>query len=77
MGKPWKIVIVGGGFGGLNAAQQLKSDRVDVTLIDRRNYHFVSRSCTRSRRDRWRPAKPLRRCVRFQTAEKYGCFARL
>jgi NADH dehydrogenase FAD-containing subunit len=33
-------VIVGGGFGGLYAAQQLKSDRVDVTLIDRRNYHL-------------------------------------
>jgi NADH:ubiquinone reductase (H+-translocating) len=40
MSKPWKTVIVGGGFGGLNAAQQLKSDRVDVTLIDRRNYHL-------------------------------------
>jgi NADH dehydrogenase len=40
MSKPWKVVIVGGGFGGLNAAQQLKSDRVDVTLIDRRNYHL-------------------------------------
>ena len=26
MNKPWKVVIVGGGFGGLSAAQQLKSD---------------------------------------------------
>ena len=40
MSNPWKVVIVGGGFGGLYAAQQLKSDRVDVTLIDRRNYHL-------------------------------------
>src|SRR5438876_11397051 len=40
MNNPWKVVIVGGGFGGLHAAQQLKSDRVDVTLIDRRNYHL-------------------------------------
>ncbi|HBO95441.1 MAG TPA: hypothetical protein DD667_19315 [Gammaproteobacteria bacterium] len=31
--KP-KIVIVGGGFAGLNAAQQLKSTRYDVTVID-------------------------------------------
>ncbi|RLU01812.1 MAG: hypothetical protein D9N11_11420 [Ketobacter sp.] len=31
--KP-KIVIVGGGFAGLNAAQQLKSSRYDVTVID-------------------------------------------
>jgi NADH dehydrogenase len=35
-----KVVIVGGGFGGLSAAQSLKSDLVDVTLIDRRNYHL-------------------------------------
>jgi NADH dehydrogenase len=38
--KPWKVVIVGGGFGGLSAAQHLKSKLVDVTLIDRRNYHL-------------------------------------
>jgi NADH dehydrogenase len=38
--EPWKVVIVGGGFGGLSAAQNLKSDLVDVTLIDRRNYHL-------------------------------------
>lgn len=29
-----KVVIVGGGFAGLNAAQQLKSSKFDVTLID-------------------------------------------
>ncbi|HKD13721.1 MAG TPA: NAD(P)/FAD-dependent oxidoreductase [Candidatus Angelobacter sp.] len=40
MSKPWKVIIVGGGFGGLCAAQALKSDLVDVTLIDRRNYHL-------------------------------------
>jgi len=34
------VVIVGGGFGGLSAAQHLKSDLVEVTLIDRRNYHL-------------------------------------
>jgi NADH:ubiquinone reductase (H+-translocating) len=35
-----KVVIIGGGFGGLNAAQTLRSAPVDVTLIDRRNYHL-------------------------------------
>ena len=40
MSKPWRVVIVGGGFGGLRAAQALKSELVDVTLIDRRNYHL-------------------------------------
>jgi NADH dehydrogenase len=39
-GKRWHVVIVGGGFGGLRAAQGLKSAPVDVTLIDRRNYHL-------------------------------------
>jgi NADH dehydrogenase len=38
--KRWHVVIVGGGFGGLRAAQGLKSAAVDVTLIDRRNYHL-------------------------------------
>jgi len=40
MNSPWKVVIVGGGFGGLRAAQKLKSDLVDVTLVDRPNYHL-------------------------------------
>jgi len=36
-----RVVIVGGGFAGLNAAQGLsKDDRFDVTLVDRRNYHL-------------------------------------
>ncbi len=34
------VIIVGGGFGGLRAAQALKSAPVDVTLIDRNNYHL-------------------------------------
>lgn len=40
MSQPWKVVIVGGGFGGLYAAQHLKSELVEVTLVDRRNYHL-------------------------------------
>lgn len=35
-----RVIIVGGGFGGLYAAQALKSAPVDVTLIDRHNYHL-------------------------------------
>jgi NADH:ubiquinone reductase (H+-translocating) len=38
--RPWRVIIVGGGFGGLGAAKALKSDLLDVTLIDRRNYHL-------------------------------------
>jgi NADH dehydrogenase len=34
-----RVVIVGGGFGGLNAAQALAKMPVQITIIDRRNYH--------------------------------------
>src|SRR6266550_1123409 len=40
MSERWKVVIIGGGFGGLSAAQHLNSNLVDVTLIDWRNYHL-------------------------------------
>ena len=35
-----RVVIVGGGFGGLYAARALKSASVNVTLVDKRNYHL-------------------------------------
>jgi len=35
-----RVVIVGGGFGGLYAARAVASAPVNVTLIDRRNYHL-------------------------------------
>jgi len=35
-----RVVIIGGGFGGLYAALSLKKAPVDVTLIDRRNFHL-------------------------------------
>jgi NADH dehydrogenase len=35
-----RVVIVGGGFGGLQAALHLKDAGVDVTLVDRRNFHL-------------------------------------
>lgn len=40
MGQAHRVVILGGGFGGLNAAQRLKRAPVEVTLIDRRNFHL-------------------------------------
>src|SRR5215470_18973071 len=33
------VVIIGGGFGGLTAAQSLKHAPVRVTLVDRSNHH--------------------------------------
>jgi NADH dehydrogenase len=38
-GRP-RVVLVGGGFGGLYTARRLRSLPVDVTLLDRRNFHL-------------------------------------
>jgi NADH:ubiquinone reductase (H+-translocating) len=35
-----RVVIVGGGFGGLYCAMGLRKSPVDVTLVDRRNFHL-------------------------------------
>jgi len=35
-----RVVIVGGGFGGLQAAQKLRRAPVEITLLDRRNFHL-------------------------------------
>ena len=40
MTGPHQVVIVGGGFGGLQAARGLRGADVEVTLIDRRNFHL-------------------------------------
>jgi len=40
MSAPLRVVIVGGGFGGLYAARSLAKAPVAVTLIDRRNFHL-------------------------------------
>jgi NADH dehydrogenase len=40
MERKHSVIILGGGFGGLVAAQKLKRAPVEVTLIDRRNFHL-------------------------------------
>jgi len=40
MREEHRIVVVGGGFGGLYAVQSLRRAPVDITLIDRRNFHL-------------------------------------
>ncbi|MDX6553988.1 MAG: hypothetical protein QOD86_183 [Miltoncostaeaceae bacterium] len=39
-GRRHRVVIVGGGFGGLYAARAFRGAEVDVTLVDRRNFHL-------------------------------------
>src|SRR4051794_19673917 len=39
--EPHRVVVVGGGFGGLYAAKTLARERgIDLTLVDRRNHHL-------------------------------------
>jgi len=35
-----RVVVVGGGFGGLNATRALARAPVDITIIDRTNHHL-------------------------------------
>ncbi len=35
-----RVVVVGGGFGGVNAVSKLRRAPVEVTLVDRRNFHL-------------------------------------
>ncbi len=34
-----KVIIIGGGFGGINAAQALKKAPIEILLLDRTNHH--------------------------------------
>src|SRR5262249_3821581 len=40
MSSRHRVVIIGGGFGGLRAARALKNAPVEVTLVDKGNYHL-------------------------------------
>ncbi len=39
-GARHRVVVLGGGFAGLHAAQRLARVPVDITLLDRRNFHL-------------------------------------
>ncbi len=40
VGLSQRVVVVGGGFGGLQAVRKLRPAAVDVTLVDRQNFHL-------------------------------------
>ena len=35
-----KVVIIGGGFGGLSAAKELENSDLQITIIDKTNHHL-------------------------------------
>src|SRR5919205_3863771 len=39
-GRRHRVVVVGGGFGGLNATTALADADVEITLVDRTNHHL-------------------------------------
>jgi len=39
MAKKHKIIIIGAGFGGITLAKSLRSNKIEVLLIDQNNYH--------------------------------------
>src|SRR5579862_3628573 len=64
-----RVVIVGGGFGGLNAARELARAPVRVTLIDRRNHHVFQPLLYQVATAALNPsdiAMPIRRVLRHQ-----------
>ena len=62
MKKPQRVVIVGGGFAGLNCAKSLANDdRFAVTLIDRQKPPPL-------------PTPPLSSCHRFPLRSRYRPF---
>jgi NADH dehydrogenase len=64
-----RVIIVGGGFGGLTAARALKKAPVRVTLIDRQNHHLFQPLLYQVATAALSPAdiaEPLRHIVRKQ-----------
>lgn len=44
--NPPRVVIIGAGSGGLAAAKRLEKHDLDITVVDRNNYHTFLPSCS-------------------------------
>src|ERR1043165_3231060 len=64
-----RVVIVGAGFGGLSAAQALRRAPVEVTIVDRHNYHLFQPLLYQVATASLSPAEiaqPIRSIVKYQ-----------
>ena len=64
-----RVLIIGGGFGGLEAAKALRKADVRVTLLDRQNHHLFQPLLYQVATAALSPAdiaEPLRHIVRRQ-----------
>ncbi len=64
-----RVVILGGGFGGLEAAKVFRREAVDITLVDRRNHHLFQPLLYQVATAALNPsniAAPIRRILRHQ-----------
>ena len=64
-----RVVILGGGFGGLNAAKALRKAPVQVVMVDRRNHHLFQPLLYQVATAALNPsdiATPIRRVLRHQ-----------
>jgi NADH dehydrogenase len=69
MAQRHQVLILGGGFGGLVAAQTLKHANVDITLLDKRNFHLFQPLLYQVATGSLSPAEiaaPLRAVLRHQ-----------
>lgn len=69
MADKHRVLIIGGGFGGLYAAQALKHASVAITLVDRRNFHLFQPLLYQVATGSLSPgeiASPLRGILRYQ-----------
>ena len=70
MSQKHKVVVIGGGFGGLTLVKTLAYEPVEVLLIDRSNHHLFQPLLYQVATGSLSPANiamPLRTLVRYQS----------
>ena len=65
-----RVLIIGGGFGGLEAAKALRKADVRVTLLDRQNHHLFQPLLYQVRPPRFHPLTSRSRCGTFYGSRK-------